>query len=354
MPSQIELAAQRFRAELLRHERQAATAMVQVYGESWQRVRVELTDLQTQIAAARAQGPVEPAWIFQRDRLDRLQRQIERELAEFIPFAEGSTLATQRFAVDAALSHSQQLMQLALGPVPSGIEIGFSRLPREAVESLIGFASNGSPLRMLFDGIGSGITQGMIDELSSGIALGRNPRVIAQAMRRRFGLGLVRALRISRTETMRAYREATLRNYQANSDVVEGWIWCAALSARTCAACWAMHGTEHSLKETLDDHVNGRCTQIPKLKPWKELGIDATDQRPVVAPGVELFATLESDTQRRILGPAAFEAYSAGAVKLQQFVGRKRSRQWGTMRYAKSLRQIVGDNQAARWIEIAA
>lgn len=52
-----------------------------------------------------------------------------------------------------------------------------------------------------------------------------------------------------------------------------------------------------------------------------------------------------------VLGKAAFQAYKAGAVSLQDFVGRKRSQQWGTMRYTRSLRDILGPEEARRWME---
>lgn len=38
-----------------------------------------------------------------------------------------------------------------------------------------------------------------------------------------------------------------------------------------------------------------------------------------------------------MLGKAAFQAYETGAVKLEDVVGRKRSKQWGTMRHTRVL-----------------
>jgi SPP1 gp7 family putative phage head morphogenesis protein len=172
--------------------------------------------------------------------------------------------------------------------------------------------------------------------------MGLGSRETARLLRRQYGLGLVRALRISRTETMRAYREAARRNYQANSDVVRGWYWHATLDTRTCPSCWAMHGTFHQLDETLDDHPNGRCAMRPATVSWAKLGYPNIPDAPAPPMGVDVFADLPPASQAAILGKAAFAAWRDGALELKDFVGRKRSRTWGTMRYTRSLSAILG------------
>lgn len=176
------------------------------------------------------------------------------------------------------------------------------------------------------------------------LVVGRNPRETARRVRKEFSIGLSRALRISRTETLRAYREATREVYRANSDIVRGWIWVAAKSARTCPACLAMDGTFHRLDEGLDDHPNNRCAMVPAVK-----GMDM----PKRETGAEWFDKQDEAIQRKILGNAGFEAYKAGAVKLSDFVGHRRSRDWGTTRYARSLTQILGTEEAKKWTTIA-
>ena len=169
-------------------------------------------------------------------------------------------------------------------------------------------------------------------------------------MRTAYGVGLNRALLISRTETLRAYREATAQTYQANADILEGWIWSSALDRRTCASCWAMHGSVHALDEKLDDHPNGRCAMAPLVK-----------GRPnrIGAVGAERFATLSEADQRAILGPGMYEAWHDGQVSLvpgaaNSIVGRRDDAQWGTMRYARSLRSIVGPDAAKAYSGVAA
>lgn len=94
---------------------------------------------------------------------------------------------------------------------------------------------------------------------------------------------------------------------------------------------------------------------VPQTKTWAELGFKGVPETQVqVGKGVDLFEKLPDANKERILGSrSAFEAYKAGAVKLSDFVGRRRSRDWGTMRYARSLIQVLGKEEAKRWGEIA-
>jgi hypothetical protein len=96
-------------------------------------------------------------------------------------------------------------------------------------------------------------TEAMRRELVRGIAVGDNPRVAARRMVERtlgvFDGGLTRALTIARTEILDAYRNAAAAGQIANADVLIGWVWLAELGARTCPACWAMHGSVHPVDE---------------------------------------------------------------------------------------------------------
>lgn len=348
MPSELENAALRYRAALLRREREASSQLVRAYGEAWRNTSTQLAQLQRQIREAQAAGEiVGPSWLGRVDRLQALQRQIEAELRTFADFADGVTLAGQRDAIDAALQHSAAMARLA------GPEVGavFNQLPASAIENMLGYASDGSPLRALFDALGPSVSQGVRDALTTALATGMNPRETARAVRRAFGMGLNRALRIARTEQIRAYREATRRNYENNSDIIAGWQWMCACDRRSCASCWAMHGSIHSVKETLDDHPNGRCTMLPIVKGFKN---------PLQRMGAELFDRLPESDQRHILGNAMKLAYDAGEVVLdpdyrndRSIVGRTDDPQWGTMRYARSLQAIVGRARAQELISEA-
>lgn len=351
-PGRVFRRAAAFRAELLRGERAAASEIVRAYGNAWKHIEPRVRDLSKRYYEAENAGErISPSWLFQLERLQSVQRQIESEIAGVVQNAEVRIRAEQWNAVEAARRHAEALVEPQL---PDGISVSWSRLNREAVADLVGFTSNGSPLRELLDELPEDAGAAVREALISGVVLGQSPYVIARRSRAALGGNMARALRISRTEVMRSYREATLRNYQANAGIVTGWVWHSAVDTRTCPACWAMHGTEHGLDERLDDHVQGRCAMVPRTKSWAELGFAGVEETsPQIELGTEAFARLDEAKQRAILGPAALEAYRAGAIKLTDFVGRRTSADWGTMRYARSLKAILGEEEASRWGRVA-
>ncbi len=341
-------AIERFRRDLLNRERKAASELVRIYGEAWKRIKAELERLHAEYEAAKAMGERPDAdWVYKFNRLRSFRDIVERELLQFARYAEARVREEQIEAIRAAEEHAERLTRLALGTPPHGLEINWNRIDRSAVETLLGMTQEDSPLHRLFMDIYANGVQAAEDALVNGMLVGQNPREVARSLRRALGTTLSRALTISRTETLRAHREATRASYQANSDIVKGWIWHSALGTRTCAACWAMHGTEHRPDEILDDHPNGRCAMIPKTRTWAEIGkqygidlSDVPDTNPEIEPGVSLFERLPAEQQIKILGPAKWAAWKDGKFALADVVGRKRSREWGTHRYEKSLKEL--------------
>ncbi len=335
--------AELFRAELLAKERRAATEMVRVYGDVWQRIRADLDAVTTKMETARKNGEVvSPAWLFQEGRLQTLQKQTEERLNVFANYAEGTITVQQREAVEAARHHAQQLTLLSIDSNRSGVGASFSHLPVGAFEHMVGNLGDGKPLRSLLEQFGRDGSASIKKILLNGVAMGQNPAGMARAMRHEMGGNLTRALTISRTEVMRVYRDSSIESYRANSDVIAGWVWIADLSGRTCPMCIAMNGTFHELSEQMDSHINCRCSCAPETKSWKDLGIDGVEEtRADIQPGEEWFAKQSVSMQERILGKAAASAYRTGEVTLRDFVGEKQSAKWGRSMYAKSLKEAI-------------
>ena len=345
---EIQKVIKQYRRDLLAKERSAASELVRVYGEAWKRIKAELERLHTEYEAAKARGEkVDVSWIYQYNRARAFRDQVERELLTFAQYADGKIREQQFEAIEAAESHAERLIRLALGKPPDGLAVGWNRIDRASVETLLGMTQAESPLHQLLLSIAAAGAKDAEKALVQGMLLGRNPREVAVDLRRVLGTTLSRALTIARTETLRAHREATRASYQANGDIVKGWIWHSALDTRTCAMCWAMHGTEHSIDEVLDDHPNGRCSMIPKTSTWEEIGakygIDLSgipDTNPVIESGISQFEKLPAEQQIAILGQAKYKAWKDGQFTLSDLVGRKRSKIWGTMRYEKSLKEL--------------
>lgn len=335
--NELEAAQLAFREALLRLERRAATDLVRAYADGWLQIREQLDRLLTRIQEARDSGlPPGISWAFQQDRLQTLLDQLERELARFADYAEGVITDGQQQAIDQARAHAAQLLQLSLPTAPPGVTVTFAAAPIGPLRAMLGTLSDGSPLASLLSQLGPEAAAATRKALLTGLVTGQNPRQIARVVRREVGMGLTRALVITRNETLRAYRTAAIATYRANADVVRGWVWVAKLDERTCVICWAMHGTVHDIDEPFVSHIMCRCAPVPQTATFAELGFEGVQEtRASVTPGPEHFARLSEDRQQRILGPAAWQAYHDGDLQLGDLVGRRDDVRWGPSLYRR-------------------
>lgn len=327
----ITVVANDFRRTLLARERRAATDMLRAYGLSWQRLRAQLDALTQQMEAAEKAGQtVSPSWLFRQERLASLQRQVETEIALLAHYVERRIVDTQREFVGLAQEQALQLTLAGLSEAPSVLtaSVSWSRLPVEALTQLVGVLQDGSPLSSLLDALGPAASQAARQTLITGVATGQGPRAMARELREVTGETLTRSLTIARTETLRSYRESTRLAYEANSDIIVGWVWQCAFSARTCPACLSMHGVEFPTSEPMGTHPNCRCVLLPRIR---------GEANPVTESGDDWLRGQSAEVQEQVLGKAAAEAYQQGRVKLQDFVGVKPNEKWGTTRYTKSL-----------------
>jgi SPP1 gp7 family putative phage head morphogenesis protein len=326
--------ADAYRRALLKKERKAALRLVDAYGTAWARLSKNLEKLTAQIAEARAKGEVvNQFWLLRQQRYGDLLRQVNEEMRKFSDLAEATIVKQQSAAVKAGLNDSAELVEAAAGSADVGTV--FNRLPAAAVENLVGTLGNGSPLRTLLDQLPrSGraiVEQGLIE----GVALGRNPRAIARQIREGLGGNMVRALTIARTETLHAYRQASIQNYRANSDIVTGWYWRSGRGRRCCASCCALDGTFHPVAEPFRSHPRCRCVAVPAVR-----GV-------TVDRGVDWFERQDAETKRAIIGTdKGYELYKRGELKLGDFVGLKRDPRWGDTYHQLSVkRAVAGEGQ---------
>jgi SPP1 gp7 family putative phage head morphogenesis protein len=335
--------AERFRADLLKRDRAAAAALTRAYGVAWNRIEQRLDVLTTKIEQARSRDKhITKSWLNEQDRLETLKRQVAEEITAFARIAEQRILDEQAANIERAIEEAEQLVRATMGEGPAGATVAWNRLPTSAVTNLVGYLQNGSPLRDLLDELGADAGQRVEDALIEGVTLGDGPRQIARRAREALSGNLVRALRICRNESLRPHREATYLSYQANRDVVKGWIWHAQLSTRTCAICWAMHGTRHSIDERFASHIVCRCAMIPETLSWAELGFPGIpDTRQNIELGTSAFDRLTAAEQHAILGPNKLKAYHAGKFTLPDLVGIKTDEKWGRSRYERSLAHLT-------------
>ncbi len=272
--SRLTDAVNALRRELLQGNSRAAADLFNAHKVAFNATQAQLDRLLKAMAEAKANGAViSQAWLFRQQRLEELQAQASAEMAVFARLAEQRVTSEQQNAVVRSQDDTKQLAFAALedaGRVMPAITTNWNRLPVESLTDLVGALQDGSPLRRLFDDFGSQASEGMRKALIAGIATGASPRDIGRQIRQVLDIGLTRAQTIARTETLRAYRSASLRTYEENADVVSGWRWMASLSPRTCRVCLAMHGKVFPLTTPFGSHVNcfpsGTVIQTPPVQ----------------------------------------------------------------------------------------
>jgi SPP1 gp7 family putative phage head morphogenesis protein len=322
--SELLTQAKRFRSDLLRGDSAALREVSASYALSYRYLAAQLEALLREVERRRASGEdVSRAWLQRQARFEILLRQVEAEQRRLAGHANSLITGRQQELVGLASSHAEALLQAA------GVGTSFVRLPTEAVEEIVGNLSDGTPLTRLLDKLGPEAAREVREALITGLAAGESPRLVARRFRDALGGSQTRALLIARTETIRAYRNSTQRIYEANSDVLEGWMWLSARSSRTCVVCWAKDGEVFPVTKPMPAHVSCRCTMIPLTDKTQADGLGR---------GAALFAEVDEEAQEKILGVSRFEAYRAGA-SLSDFVTLERSRRWGDSYVTKPLGQ---------------
>lgn len=171
-------------------------------------------------------------------------------------------------------------------------------------------------------------------ELVRGVRTGTNPRETARRMVRQvegaFNGGLSRALVITRTESLDAYRKAAAATQETSKDVLTGWVWLAHLGdTRTCPACWAMHGTVHPLSEPGPlGHPQCRCSRAPKTASWRDLGFDIDEPDDVIPDAETAFRALSRADQMKIMGPGRLALLDRGDITWRDLVRRRQNPGW--------------------------
>lgn len=325
----LRLAA-KLRTELLKITDQQTRDLTAAWVDAWDGVAGDLDSAINELAAHADNGHIRRAAILQSKRLRNALDAIARELTRL------GDLAGVRITEDlAAVVRAAGDRETAL--------IG-SQLPAGERDRLTGRPDT-RQLAAIVERTTERITSAAYPlssdayavlrrELVRGLAAGRNPQVTAARVVKRaeggFNGGLARALTISRTETLDAYRTAAAASHQANSDVLRGWMWVCALSSRTCPACLSMNGTEHDLKEAGPlGHQNCRCTRVPLTKSWRDLGIDLDEPAGIGVPDSgEWFQVQSTKVQQQILGPARYKAWRRGDYPVSDWATKRANPGW--------------------------
>lgn len=334
--------AEQFSRDLETRQAAAVDQLLAAWVTAYQGTRQDLDTLLAKVENARAQGDrTSPAWLYQERRLRGVLRAAEREMAGYARYASRLTQEATRAALRDGTAHTHSLVQEAAREGLPGLDATFLQVDPAVLANQVGFLADGTVLdRHLTRTLPAMAKADVRDALVQGLANGWSQDKMRRVATRSLAVTHARATTILRTESLRAYRAAAQETMQANRENLDGWTWSSALDRRTCVACAVMHGTIHSVDETLDGHPRCRCAMVPRTKSWKDLGVDLPDTRPTTEPGTRWLETQATPVQVAIMGKAKHRAWRDGAITLDDMVARHDDPAWGTMRAERSLKSI--------------
>lgn len=323
--SEVVTAIARNRAEVLAREEAAMRRMARQYRRVVRDTTRRAQALADQIARLRAAG--EEVSLGRLVRLERYQLMLAQLGADVDAYAIRVALpeleALQADDVWLAQEHAERVERVLLGTERAGrLQAAFVLSPSPALEALVGVMGDGGPVReYLRQSMTAKAVQAVEDAVARVVTGNLGPREAARLLvteaGKASGVGLDRALCVTRTESLRAYREAQ-RGRWADSGVVQAYRRTAAQDERTCLGCIVLDGSVWPITEPLEDHPNGRCAMVPVfivggqvISSWG----DAPSARDWLAGAGE-------ETQLAVMGPGRYAAWKRGDVALEDMARR--------------------------------
>lgn len=312
-----------YQARLDAREAAALTHLV----EMWERIEADIVaDLERLITSLeeRGEGITESA-LLRMERYRRLLVQLDDLYAEL---AQEGLVEIRRAMVDAA-GLGEIMAQAVLAGI-TGQAQPFARLPIEALAQITALAQPGGPLNQILENAYPMAADALTKQLVSNIGRGKNPRAIL-AFARKQGLvaGLDHILLVSRDQSVRAFRQASVLSYRNDPDVI-AYKRMAARQTRTCPMCLALDGTLYPTDEFMPVHPQDRCTVVPVVR-----GFPPTTWK----SGSSWFAEQRPDVQRQMLGPERYRLYKSG-TPLTDFIQVSNHETWGPSLKLRPLAQM--------------
>ena len=259
-------------------------------------------------------GEVTEAMVRRAERYQILQAQLKAETAKYNKDASKIISAGQENALKLGIDSAQGTIYASY---PSPLSASFNKINIKAVESMIGKASDGSPLSTLLKNDFGEAADGLLQALVNGVAQGKGADAVARSMAEGMGMGLDRSLLIARTELNGSYRSAATEQYR-ESGVVSGF---RRLVSRdeACLGCLILDGEFLESEDELDDHPNGRCVAVPIL---------VGEAAPEWQLGKDWLSNQSEDKQIEVLGQTRWDMWKGG-TPLESFAGKSHSDEWG-------------------------
>jgi hypothetical protein len=243
------------------------------------------------------------------EQVHEIRADIKRTIDDFAITAEDSARLLENRAV--GFGYETGIRNLAAG----GLSVGVNPTVLSNVRAAVHYVDSAGFQNVLRK-MGVYHADVIANRLLQGITEGRSPLWSAAQIRGYLVDSpnpLYDAVRLSRTTQLYSARRATIEAY--SSEGVDSWIWSAELGVNTCISCICLHGTVHSVNETLNDHHNGKCAAVPVTPSWRSLGfIDGDDV--AIENGADWFAQQNESYQRGKLSGDAYDLYQEGVLKI--------------------------------------
>lgn len=204
---------------------------------------------------------------------------------------------------------------------------------------------DGMPLTKWFDGLGRQTRVNLERAIRQGIIEGETVDQIVRRVRgtRAAGFtdGVMRtttrhAETITRSAVIHSSNQARQVTYEENAGLIQAVQWVSTLDSRTCVECAGLDGTTFPVSEGRRPpaHARCRCTTVPVLKSWQDMGIDADEMpagtRASMDGQVPEDLTYNQWLRRKVnagemdivveaLGEKRAKLFAAGGLDVQQF-----------------------------------
>lgn len=308
-------AAKKYRKQVLQKQSEALLKMRESWKRAMRNTLKALALVDDQIEELESFGIDNINLYFKmRERLLNIADLAEESIAKYTEEAFEITKNGQLVMASLANETTEKITNTVLGKPPVPFTVTWQKINPDVLESFVGFTANGSPLQDAFAKIGPEAADVITNEIEEGLVIGRNPRQVSANIRKQINLSSYKAERITRTEMIRANREATRLAYSENLSIIKGYKRMATADGRVCPACLALSGTEYKTNEIMPSHPQCRCVMVPVAKTWLELtGVEGLDDEEGKIPsGDEILQTLGDEKARFILGPSRYNLWKNG------------------------------------------
>jgi hypothetical protein len=328
---------QRLKAQLETQDAAVLQRLIDAYGGTYQRINPQIEALIEKMQADFDAKRLTKEGVKSSAAYRNLIGSISSELNDYEGYLKTEIRAVAERAAQTGLTTAEFLLAVALA---DALGIAVKDVPKDLVkgagkDALSFLAEYLRKLAARIDELSNYHAEQIAAGILERVALGQNPAIIAEWITDAYGMGLTDAMRMCRTAQLYSFRQSAAATQLANSDILEGVVWCAELDD-ACMSCVAQHGTVYPVGTVCDDHHNGRCAMLPIVK-----GSD----NPIQQTGEEWFNAQDEATQRSMMGPGKYGAWKAGQFEFSQLSKDYEDDIFGIMKGEASLSSLLGDGQ---------